>query len=313
MTEINCSIVICTYNQRSILEKVLGSIRRQIRTPRNFEIIIADDHSSDETEHYIKGLRFPIFLKYIRSQYQSGRAENRNRGFEKAVGQWIICIDGDMAPDENLIETYLSAFEKFDNSVFIGSVKNPKEWGLSRFEKYIYTRGRLSSGEICEIPGKYFTTNNFAIKREVFLQSAGFDTQFKKWGGEDTDFGLRLEKAGFRIRYLPQATCYHFHRRPIDRVIEEYQEYGRYGVPILTSKHQDMTIFKNGWMLGLPSGEISLGKKLLSNLLRPLRSPIILKLLHLISRYRSGALLNDIIIDWLLYGHLALGYGESRK
>ena len=313
MTDINYSIIICTYNQRSTLEKSLEKLRLQIKQPRHFEVIIADDCSTDDTQPFIKSLRFPIFLKYCRSEYQSGRAENRNRGIEKAVGEWLIFLDGDIIPDNNFVQVLLGSLNHPEKRVYIGSLQYPPEWKSGNFEKYYYSRGRLNFRTGQAVPGKYFTSSNFAIKNSAMKLLSGFDIKYKSWGGEDTDFGLRLEKAGLEITYLADAICYHYDRKSINEIIDGYEKYGEHGCPILFSKHPNIVIFKFGWLLGLPDSNKSAFKKFLAGIVRPLHSGIILGCIKILANIWNGKLANNLVYDWLLYGHLARGYRKAKK
>jgi glycosyltransferase involved in cell wall biosynthesis len=58
---IKYSILIITYNQKDILARALRSLAAQIKNPKIFEIVIADDCSTDGTGEYVKKQRLPIF------------------------------------------------------------------------------------------------------------------------------------------------------------------------------------------------------------------------------------------------------------
>jgi glycosyltransferase involved in cell wall biosynthesis len=310
---INYSIVISTYNQVETLRLALESLRRQIKNPKTFEVIIADDCSGDNTEDLVKKLKYPIFLKYTRADSNRGRAKNRNRGYQKAVGQWIIFLDGDMLPEPDFIENYLRAWDEFPDAVAIGSWKLPREWHETQWQRYLATRGRMTSNHGDLIPGKYFTSGNFAIKKATIDHFCGFDTSFEGWGGEDTDFGLKLDKENIPIRYIPKACCYHYHNKTLSETIIEYQKFGQHGFPQLIKKYPKIVIFEKGWLLGLPSPGNTLFRNFISTVLYPLRSSIVLAFLNIIARIRDGAMLSDFMFDWLFYGNLAKGYRRRDK
>ncbi len=196
--------------------------------------------------------RYPIFLKYIRSESSLGRAANRNRGFQRASGQWIIFIDGDMIPSPEFIETYHRAWDQFPDAVCIGSWRPPAQLEKIPYLRYLGTRGRLTMKRGQRVPGKYFTSSNFSIRKEMFEKLKGFDITYKGWGGEDTDFGFKLEAEIVPIIYIPEAACDHLHWRTLDEVISEYLRFGQSGYPLLVEKFSDKNIFDNGWLLGLP-------------------------------------------------------------
>ncbi len=88
------SVVIPTYNRAECLPLALSSILAQ--TYQNFEIIIVDDDSSDDTNQICH--RFQDFddrIYYIRNAKNYGPAKSRNNGIEKAKGEFITFLDSD--------------------------------------------------------------------------------------------------------------------------------------------------------------------------------------------------------------------------
>lgn len=310
---ISYSILIVTYNQKETLGRILNGLARQIKNPKMFEIIVADDCSDDGTESYIKKLRLPIFLKYTRAAENVGRSIIRNTGFQKTAGKKVIFLDGDIVPGPNFIGSFLACWDRHPGAVILGSWRNPPEWKDDRLYKYLSSRGRLAVKKEAPIPGKYFTSGNFSIDRSVFEKLAGFDLSFEGWKGEDTDFGLRLEKESIPIWYSPEAVCYHYHKKSLEDMLGEYERYGRTSYRVLLEKHPDHLIFEKGWILGLPDLKAGILKKAVSRMLAPLRSDFALSTLKAFERFTGGALFLNICYDWLFYSHLARGYRERQK
>jgi glycosyltransferase involved in cell wall biosynthesis len=310
---ISNSIVICTYNQKETLSQALESLRRQIKNIKEFEVIIADDCSSDGTDEFVKKARFPIFLKYVRSDSNRGVVYNRNRGFQKAAGQWVIFMDGDMVPAPGFIDGYARAWREFPDGVCVGRYGPPTQWAVQPWQKYLITRGRHSLPHGAQVPGKYFTSGNFSIPKSIFEKVSGFDPEFKGWGGDDTDFGFRLEEQHIPIYNIPEAYCSHHDAKKLEDVIGQYIKFGRIVYPLLLKKHPDKVIFKNGWLLGLPDSIDGFSMRLAASLLSPLRTEPSLALLRAMAHFKQGAFLGDTFFDWLFYGHLAKGYRLSKS
>lgn len=310
---ISYSIVISTYNQKETVRKALDSIESQIKNPKAFEIIVADDGSNDGTNEFIKRQRYPIFLKYLQSPTNRGRAPNRNRGFQKAVGEWVIFIDGDMIPAAGFIDAYMKAWNEFPNGVLLGSWEFPPKHEKSRWDDYFVTRGHLVLKDGDKVPGRFFTSGNFAIRRTLLERLGGFDMSFEGWGGEDTEFGLRLEKDGIPIYNIPGARCFHFHSKSLGDIIAEYENFGRYGYPLLVKRFPQDVIYEQGWLLGLPGPGRNHGQAILSSVLYPLRSNPFLAFLRGLAGVRRGKLMNDALLDMLFYGHMAKGFRKRAK
>ena len=122
---IETSIIIPVRNQKRSLLAALTSLKRQIKKPRTFEIVICDDGSTDGTDAAIRKLRYPIFFKYFRSDPPLGRSANRNAGFDRSTGAHLIFFDGDMVPTEGFVGVMLADLDS--SIVKLGNVQAPPE------------------------------------------------------------------------------------------------------------------------------------------------------------------------------------------
>ena len=95
------SIVIPTYNRQNIITYTIQSVINQ--TFKNWEILIIDDGSTDNTESIIKKIKDPR-IKYI-YQVNSERSAARNNGIRSAKGDWICFLDSDDEYEKNHLES----------------------------------------------------------------------------------------------------------------------------------------------------------------------------------------------------------------
>jgi len=84
------SVIIPTYNRRAFLEEAVQSVRAQ--TYRDFEIIIVDDGSTDDTAAFVEANR--QHLKYV-YQENAGPSAARNTGIARASGRYVTFLDSD--------------------------------------------------------------------------------------------------------------------------------------------------------------------------------------------------------------------------
>jgi glycosyltransferase involved in cell wall biosynthesis len=305
------SIIIPVRNQKESLFLCLASLKKQIKKPRVFEIVICDDGSTDGTGEAVKKLKYPIFFKYFKNDPPLGRAANRNRGFEKSSGSKLVFLDGDMVPDEKYVDSMLGGAD--NETVRLGVPKPPPDMKQTGLEKYLYSRGRYSSNfRDTILPGRYFTSNSFYISRENFAKSGGFDTNFKGWGGEDIDFGLRLDALGIPIKNIPQAVTYHHHKRTLNSLVADFYDFGRDSFAYLIQKHPRFFEQLPSQWLGLSSDseKVNIFKRLISGL--TINRFSLKAAEKLISRWSDSAL-PDFLFDYVLWGNLALGYKERGK
>lgn len=86
------SVVISTKNRANLVCKAIRSILNQ--TFQDFEIIVVDNASTDETEHLIELIK-DSRLHYYRNEIDKERCVARNRGINLAIGQYICFLDSD--------------------------------------------------------------------------------------------------------------------------------------------------------------------------------------------------------------------------
>ena len=86
------SVVIPTYNCCELLKRALTSVFSQ--TYQNFEIIVVDNSSTDNTKTVVKNFKNDR-IKYIEVNNNGVIAYSRNKGIENSRGEWIVFLDSD--------------------------------------------------------------------------------------------------------------------------------------------------------------------------------------------------------------------------
>ncbi|WP_163328950.1 glycosyltransferase [Desulfurobacterium thermolithotrophum] len=110
------SICIPTYNRANYLKEAIESILRQ--TYSNFEVIIYDDGSTDDTERIVKNFNDKR-IKYIKGKVNQGRPFARNKCIDLAKGNWIVWLDDDDKMEPELLSFYAVNINRFPEvSVF---------------------------------------------------------------------------------------------------------------------------------------------------------------------------------------------------
>jgi glycosyltransferase involved in cell wall biosynthesis len=307
---IEISIIIPVRNQIQTLSMALESLKRQIKHPRQFEIVICDDGSTDGTGDMLKRLRYPIFFKYFYNNPPAGRSINRNLGAERSAGGTLIFFDGDMVPSDGYINAILANIGS--TIVSTGDVKPPINAKIGPLDKYLYSRGRHSiASQGHDLPGRYFTSNNFSIDRGLFLKTGGFDTNFIGWGGEDIDFGLRLKDLGVTIKNEPDAITFHHHQRTIGSLARDFYSFGENSFDYLIKKHPSFLGQLPTRYLGI-SGPASKSNIFYTAISRIAASSTFLRTAEFMVKHGGGLNWPDLMFDYILWGNLALGY-RNRK
>jgi glycosyltransferase involved in cell wall biosynthesis len=268
------SVVIPTYNRLPILQKCLLALENQLfdtNLVRDYEIVVIDDGSTDETIPWITHEKAHLRHVKLFTQNHKGAAAARNLGIEKAQGDWIIFIDSDLVVTPSFLQAHsqtLNSEQKSTNNDRIftyGAVINTCNFDDPTSEPY----------KITDFSAAYFATGNVAIAKKWLLEAGLFDTMFRQYGWEDLELGIRLKKLGLKLIKCPQALGYHWHPsfniEEIPRLIEQEIQRGKMGV-LFYQKHPTYEVkmmIQMTWIHKLLWGVLSLGGTLNEKTLKP--------------------------------------------
>lgn len=235
------SIIVPVFNRENMIGKCIESLL-EVDYP-SYDIIVVDNGSIDRTLEIVE--QYPVTL--IKCE-QRGSYEARNKGVEKASGEIIAFTDSDCVVEKNwlkaLIANYThdsvggvcgeiysvkpnSVIETFCDAIGVNSIKliNRIEGNRCELRK---DQNRFLSAD--------FVTANCSVRRTVFEDIGGFDTDFKSGG--DIGFGWSILKAGYKLIYEPDAIVLHKHRTSLWSLIGLFFKYGK-DQPLLLKKHYD--------------------------------------------------------------------------
>lgn len=145
-------------------------------------------------------------------------AAARNAAARLATGPGLVFLDMDCIPERTLCEDYARGLAEFDGLLMGEVMYLPggaagEGWSYDAFSmvavRHSDRRGPPPEGiERCS-DYRCFWSLNFAMRRETFLASGGFDERYCGYGGEDTDFGKTLHQQGVEIAWIKGALAYH--------------------------------------------------------------------------------------------------------
>ena len=87
------SIIMPSYNTGAYIKKTIQSVINQ--SYQNWELIIVDDCSTDNTDEAVQPFLNDMRIRYIKNEVNSGAAISRNRALMEAKGKWIAFLDSD--------------------------------------------------------------------------------------------------------------------------------------------------------------------------------------------------------------------------
>ena len=174
------SIIIPTYNRAHIIRNAIEAVMLQTFT--DFELIISDDGSTDNTEEIISPLLKDSKIKYIK-QTNKGVCAARNFGAKHATGNYLVFLDSDDCVMSNWLMDFKAICDKGFKMCYC-SMLVEKPNGDSKKVSCLdpYSNGGKDNG--ISIPGTW------AIEKRLFFDLAGFDEAIKY--GENTELKFRL-------------------------------------------------------------------------------------------------------------------------
>jgi glycosyltransferase involved in cell wall biosynthesis len=120
------SVVTPTYNKAALLDLTLASYVHQ--THRDFEVVVVDDGSTDQTRDVVERYRKSLDLKYV-YQSNTGRAAARNAGIRQATGELLIFADDDRIAVPGFIAAHVSHYSgPEDKTLVVGAQKALLSW-----------------------------------------------------------------------------------------------------------------------------------------------------------------------------------------
>jgi glycosyltransferase involved in cell wall biosynthesis len=193
------SVVVPTCNRPALLERCLAALEAQDFDPSAFEVIVADDAASPETEQQVRtsAARASCRVRYLPISRTHGPAAARNAGWRLAEGEIVAFTDDDCLPDPSWLSTGVAAFESGVAAVS-GRVIVPIPDPPTDYER-----------DAAGLERSEFVTANCFCRLEVLDAVGGFDERFLSAWREDSDLHFKIIATGGRIARAPDAVVVH--------------------------------------------------------------------------------------------------------
>ncbi len=201
------SVIIPGKNEGKHLFKLTKSLAEQ--TFQNFELIIVDDGSDDETPIIGRNLQKRGLIDlFLRNDMRGGKASAANLALRFSQGKYIVHLDADCSFDREAIENILIPFFMDEKIGAVGGnvkVRNADESLCARLQAIEYLKtisvGRIISSQL----GIYKIISGAfgAFRADVTDSIKGWDIG----PGLDGDITVKIRKSGFKTVFEPSAVC----------------------------------------------------------------------------------------------------------
>lgn len=198
------SIVIPAYNEGNNIVACVNSLKAQDFSNSEYEIIVADNNSTDNTLDLVKdlGVRYTV-------ENTKGPAAAKNAGISMAQGDIIAFVDGDCVAARNWLTTIVAGFQDPEVGCVAGAIRPMEERDSSPLQQFLIQKQYLAQAQHIRNPFLPFAAAaNAAYRQAIFYRIGLFDK--KLLIGEDTDLSWRMQLfANYRVHYAPDAIVFH--------------------------------------------------------------------------------------------------------
>ncbi len=192
------SVCVATYARSGRLADLFAALAAQTVPAGTFELVIADDGSTDDTLDVLERLAAdaPFPVRVLPGEH-GGAARARNRAWRHAPGDRVLFTDDDCLPTPGWIAAHLDAAATAD--IVVGRT-GPAD-------------GEEPDGPYARVlridDARFFATCNVSYRRSDLSAVGGFDERFRYAAGEDTDLGLSVRARGASVVFSEDAAVVH--------------------------------------------------------------------------------------------------------
>ncbi len=230
------SVLVPAFNESANLIEVVKHLN-EMNYP-NYEILIINDGSTDDTVAYAKALAEKYErVRCIDLQENCGKANALYLGFMASKGEYLVCVDGDSYLDKNCIRYMMAHFLNANNGERVGAVTgNPRVRNRSSL---------LAKIQLCEyasiislikraqrIWGKVMTVSGVVVayRKQALLDCGLWDRDMVT---EDIAVTWKLERNFWDIRYEPNALCWMLVPETIKGLIKQRKRWAQGGQEVI--------------------------------------------------------------------------------
>jgi len=227
-SKIKVSIIICTYNRSKLLKETLQSVQNQDFQSDQYEIIVVDNNSTDDTKDVVAEMAkaSPVSTGYV-FEYMQGLSNARNAGINNSEGEIIVFTDDDVEAERSWLRELFAAFETPGVAAAGGPIRpiwpfEKPEWITENWQGYFTVSEFPEAREAGEFRNPNYPWGaNMAFRRSILKKTDLFSPALGRIGAcllsnEELRLFRAIEEMGHRIVLAPDAVIHH--KIPPERV-----------------------------------------------------------------------------------------------
>ena len=227
------SVIVPCFEAPGALALTLAGLERQDYPRELFEVVIVDDGSEPPLKRPAPAPldTAPLTVRVVRQERRGfGLARARNAGARAAAHGILVFLDGDVIAESGLLAAHARRHHAVSDALTLGfcAYVSPagidagavrgrpgslralfagRPWDRPWLERHMARTGDLTSGH--DDLFRAVTGHNLGISRAFFEEVGGFDETFTRYGGEDTEFGYRVQMRGGLLAPVRDAFAWH--------------------------------------------------------------------------------------------------------
>lgn len=196
------AVAVPTHNRSHLLDRLLTALEKQSLPADEFEVVVADDGSVDNTAAVLARIQRDthLNLRVVRTETRQGSAAARNVAWRSTTAPVVAFTDDDCLPDPDWLRAGLAAIT--GRACLVVGRTRPPEDQLALAAQPFSRVMDVSSADL-------FETCNAFYRRTDLLAVGGFDERFRRPSGEDTYLGLAVTDRGVDAVFAPGAVVLH--------------------------------------------------------------------------------------------------------
>ncbi len=228
------SCIIVTWNSKYLPRVCVEALQRS-KCDFDFEIIVVDNDSQDESLSYLKKMHEDKEIILVQAGANLGYGKGNNLGVKHAKGEYVVILNPDVGVEEDTLQKLVAYMDEHPKVGLVGPqlyffngeiqdscrrfmrpmdliikrtplkripilAKRVKEYLMVDYDKKIPQEVDMVTGAC------------FIMRKEIFEKMGGFDPRYFMFM-EDADLCRTLWKNGYKVVYYPHARALHYHKR----------------------------------------------------------------------------------------------------
>lgn len=191
------SVIIPTYNRAERLRITLESLSKQIF--KNFEVLVCDDGSTDQTKDIVSSFKDKLDLTYIWEENWGGPARPRNNGIKVAKGEWICFLDSDDWWYPEKLEKCLPYLDHNDLIYHDLEIHDTNHKIIGKLESRDLSKDAFND---LLLNGNFISNSSVIVRKRILIELGGITENRSFIAIEDFDLWLKIAYKGYKFFWL---------------------------------------------------------------------------------------------------------------